>query len=119
MELLPLAVDEDVNNHIIRGLVRRLPSVEILRAQDHGLRGAPDPKILEWATSRRIPLISHDRSTMTAAAIDRIKLGVEFSGLIVVPQRPVLGDVIDDLVLVAEYSERDDWLNRIEYLPLR
>jgi hypothetical protein len=40
-------------------------------------------------------------------------------GVIVVHQRLALGDVIGDLLVVAEFSTADDWAERIHYLPLR
>src|SRR6516225_3953285 len=50
--MLRLASDIDVNGRIIRGLRRRCPEIDLLRAQDalpnHGDR-VPDPDILAWA----------------------------------------------------------------------
>jgi hypothetical protein len=43
------AADENFNNDIIRGLLRRKPDVDIVRVQDIGLSGADDPTVLEWA----------------------------------------------------------------------
>jgi len=47
--MLRLAADENFNNDIVRGLLRRKPDVDIVRVQDAGLSGANDPTILEWA----------------------------------------------------------------------
>ena len=47
--MLRLAADENFNNNIIRGLLRRKPDLEIIRLQDAGLSGADDPAVLEWA----------------------------------------------------------------------
>lgn len=41
--------DENFNNHIVRGVLRQNPSVDILRIQDVDLSGANDPTVLEWA----------------------------------------------------------------------
>ncbi len=38
-----LAADENLNNDIIRGLLRRNPDIDIVRVQDAGLSGADDP----------------------------------------------------------------------------
>ncbi len=50
MILLFLA-DEDFNRRILRGLRRRLPLLDIVRAQDVGLITRPDTKVLEWAAN--------------------------------------------------------------------
>ena len=43
---LRFLVDEDFDNDIVRGLLRRLPTLDIVRAQDMGLFGSPDPIVL-------------------------------------------------------------------------
>jgi len=45
--LIKLATDENFNNDILRGLMRRVPVVDIARVQDSGLSGKDDPTILE------------------------------------------------------------------------
>jgi hypothetical protein len=47
--VLRLATDEDFNNRILRGLLRRRPELDIVRVQDAGLRGEDDAAVLEWA----------------------------------------------------------------------
>jgi hypothetical protein len=37
--MLRLLADEDFNNRILRGLLRCLPGLDIVRAQDAGLQG--------------------------------------------------------------------------------
>ncbi len=47
--MLPLLVDENFNNDIVRGVRRRNLSVDLVRVQDTELSEADDPTILEWA----------------------------------------------------------------------
>jgi hypothetical protein len=47
--MLRLATDEDFNNRILRGLIRRKPELDIVRVQDAGLLGQGDAEVLEWA----------------------------------------------------------------------
>jgi hypothetical protein len=44
--MLFLVSDENFNNDIVRGLLRRKPDLDIVRVQDIGLRGAEDPAIM-------------------------------------------------------------------------
>lgn len=53
-----LAADENFNNDILRGLLRRDPTLDIVRIQDVGLTHAPDPIVLEWA-ARKTGFYSH------------------------------------------------------------
>lgn len=47
--MLRLAADENFNNDILRGVLRRNASTDIVHIQDVGLSGADDPTVLEWA----------------------------------------------------------------------
>lgn len=46
---LHLGADENVNNNIIRSVLRRMPTVDIVRVQDTVLLGADDSTALDWA----------------------------------------------------------------------
>jgi len=45
--MLRFLADEDFDNELVRGMLRRLPTMDIVRAQDAGLSGALDPRVLE------------------------------------------------------------------------
>lgn len=40
------------------------------------------------------------------------------TGVLEVGQRLPIGQVIDDLALIAEASDQNDWDGKVEYLPL-
>ena len=44
--MLRLATDEDFNNRIVRGLLRRQPDLDVVRVQDAGLAGEKDEECL-------------------------------------------------------------------------
>jgi hypothetical protein len=116
--LIRFAADEDLDNHIIRGLRHRLAHIDVVRVQDAALRGAADESVLAWAARADRILLSHDASTMTVAAYARLARGDAMPGVIVVPQWLSLGAAIDDLVLIAECSEPADWRGGVHFLPL-
>ena len=45
--MLRFLADENLNDQLVRGLRRRLPDVDIVRAREVGLSGVPDPEALE------------------------------------------------------------------------
>lgn len=63
--MLALAADENFNNDIVRGLLRRRPDLDIVRIQDVGLTGATDEEVLEWAARAGRILLTHDVTTLT------------------------------------------------------
>ncbi|MBI2331115.1 MAG: DUF5615 family PIN-like protein [Chloroflexi bacterium] len=116
--MLLLISDENFNNDIVRGFLRRKPDLDIVRVQDVGLRSAEDPVILEWAAREGRILITHDAATMSHFAYERVKAGMTMSGVIEVPDDLPIGTAIEDLLLLAEYSDRNEWENQVLYLPL-
>lgn len=68
--MLRLAADENFNNDLIRGLLRRKPDLDTVRVQDAGLSGVDDAAVLEWAARERRVLLTHDVTTITRYAAD-------------------------------------------------
>lgn len=89
--MLRLAADEDFDNRIVRGLLRRNRGLDIVRVQDIGLSEADDPAILEWAAREGRVLLTHDASTMTRHAYDRVRAGAPMPGVFEVPQALPIG----------------------------
>ncbi len=116
--MLKLLVDEDLNNRILRGLLRRRPDLDLVRVQDTPLSGATDKDILEWAAQTGRVLLTHDVSTMTLFAYERIRSGQKITGIIEVPQATPVGQAVEDLLLMALVCFPEELENRIEYLPL-
>jgi predicted nuclease of predicted toxin-antitoxin system len=117
--MIQLLADENFDNDVVRGVLRRRPQLDLLRVQDVGLSATPDPDILAWAATNRRVVLSHDARTMIHHAAERIRAGQPMAGLFIVKQeRAPLSTVIEDLLLLDSCSETAEWQNRIEYLPL-
>ena len=117
--MLSLAADENFNNDILRGLLRRKPDLDVVRVQDAGLSGADDPTVLEWAARENRVLITHDVSTITFHASKRIREGKRMPGVFEVSRSVPVKAAIDDILLLAECSLEAEWEGQILYLPLR
>ena len=116
--MLRLAADENFNNDIVRGLVRRQPNLDIVRVQDVGFSGADDPMVLDWAAREGRILLTHDVSTITRYAYERIEAGLSMPGVVEALRSVQIGRAIDDILLLAECSIENEWENQILYLPL-
>ncbi len=66
--MLRFAADENLNNDIVRGLLRRAPALDIMRIQDTELSGADDPTVLAWTAREQRILLTHDVTTITRYA---------------------------------------------------
>lgn len=116
--MLRLLSDENFNGDIVRGLFLRQSALDLLRVQDVGLRKVDDPAILDWAASNGRILLTHDRATMPDFAYERLSQGQQMSGLFVINDRMPVRQVIDELLLLNDCSEQDEWKGIVLYLPL-
>jgi uncharacterized protein DUF5615 len=83
---LRLIADENFNGAMIRGLMRIIPGLDLVRVQDVGLSGTEDPTILEWAASQNRILLSHDIRTVPPHAYERLSTGKRMAGVFIVPE---------------------------------
>ena len=117
--MLQFVADENFNNDILRGVRRRNVAIDIVRVQDERLSGADDPSVLEWAAQTCRLVLTHDVSTMTRYAYDRVRAGHTMPGIVEVRRDVSIGSAIEDLLLLAECSQEGEWEGQILYLPLR
>jgi predicted nuclease of predicted toxin-antitoxin system len=73
--MLRVLADENFDNTIVRGLLRRNLNIDIVRVQDIGLSGQDDPIILAWAAQENRVLLTHDVATITRYAYERLTQG--------------------------------------------
>ena len=117
--MLRLAADENFNNNIVRGLIRRQPELDIVRVQDVGLYGADDRTVLAWSAQEERVLLTHDVSTITKYAYERIQAGKSMPGVFEVNRSVSIGRAIEDILLLAECSLDGEWEGQVRYLPLK
>jgi hypothetical protein len=117
--MIRLAADENLNNAIIRGVLRRQPDLDIVRVQDVGLSGADDPVVLEWAAQEERVLLTHDVSTITKYAYERVRARKPMPGVFEIGRTVPIGRAIEDVLLLAECSLDGEWEGQVRYLPLR
>lgn len=117
--MIKFLADEDFNNRIVRGLRRRLLILDIVRVQEVGLIGRHDTEVLEWAAREGRIILTHDAATMIDFAYSRIAEGTEMPGLIATSQYMPIGDVIEELIMLAECSLEGEWNKQVLYLPLK
>jgi hypothetical protein len=116
--MIKFAADENFNNAILRGLLRKMPELDIVRVQDSEISGASDPEVLEWADRENRVLLTHDVQTLTKYAYERVRKGLPMPGVFEVSRVVPIAQIIDDILLLAECSQEGEWEGQIRYLPL-
>ncbi len=117
--MLRFLADENFNNQIFRGVLRRNSDVDIVRVQDVGLAEADDPTVLEWAAQNGRIVLTHDVTTMTNFAYERVQAGLSMPGLFEVSRRVPVGLAIEEILLLDECSLEGEWEGQVRFLPLR
>lgn len=115
--MIKLLADENFDNTIVRGLLRRNSKIDIVRVQDMGLSGVDDPSILAWAAKQNRVLLTHDVATITRYAYERIEQNLPMNGVVEVPMDASIGRAIEDIFLLIECSSEEELQGQIHYLP--
>ncbi|NET62182.1 MAG: hypothetical protein F6K47_40565 [Symploca sp. SIO2E6] len=116
--MLSFLADENFNNQIVRGILRRNPAVDLVRVQDVGLSQTDDRVILEWAAQQHRVMLTHDVETMTRYAYERVQAGFPMPGVFEINRNVPIGLAIEEILLIAEASFEGEWEGRVIYLPL-
>jgi predicted nuclease of predicted toxin-antitoxin system len=110
--------DENFNRNIVRGILRKEPTLDIVRVQDTEIYQSDDPAVLEWAAQKNRIVLTHDKSTMSDFAYERISGGKPMPGVIIAHQNAPIGQIIEDLLTIIGASEAAEYENKVTYLPL-
>ena len=102
--------DEHISKAVVAGLRRR--GIDVVRAQEVGLRKADDSAHLEFARRGGRVLVTQD-----AGFIQRHEQGVEHPGLAFCQQGSrSIGEIIAGLILIYEVLTPEEMRGRVEYL---
>lgn len=112
-------VDENFNHKALAGIKRREPDLDIVAVREVALRSADDPDVLEWAAHDGRIVVTHDVTTSSVFAFDRVAAGLPMPGVVEIPKTVPMGQIIDELILIAGASKPDEWKDKVRYLPLR
>lgn len=116
--MLRLLSDENFNGDIVRGLLLKVPNLDLVRVQDVGLVSSDDAEILAWAAQANRIILTHDRATVPDHAYVRVAAGETMAGVFILNDRVLIGSAIEGILLVNECTEQAEWSGRVVYLPL-
>ncbi len=116
-----------LDNHVtpdIRDAVHKAhPEVEIRAVgtdDDAPADNTPDPVLLKYATDNGLTVVTFDVNTMPRHAFARVARGVTTCGVFVFPHGQTLspGSIAYELEMIWGASTTEEWLNRVEFVPL-
>lgn len=116
--MIRLLVDQNFNEHIVDGLVRRDSSLDLVHVRDVGLSAAPDAAVLEWAAGQSRILLTHDRRTIPRFAYARVTAGQPMPGVFLVRDDMPIGEAIDEILLAVYCLTPEECKDLVRYFPL-
>jgi len=81
------------------------------------LHGLDDDAVLDKAAHEGRLLVSHDRRTMPLHVASCIASRTSAGVMLIVQALPIV-QAVEDLILIWEASEAEEWSNRLDSLPL-
>ena len=111
--MIRFLADENLNNHIIRGVQLRKAEIDILRIQDIGLSGADDSLVIDYALREKRILLTHVVETIPKFAYNKIKAGKEIPAIFIIRQDVSISHIIENLLLIHECCDETELRGKI------
>ena len=86
-------------------------------ADEAQIRGLPDPEVLATAARAGRILVSHDHHTMPVHFANFIATQ-QSPGVFLLSQDLPISIAVEELLMIWEASEAEEWSNMLQYLPL-
>lgn len=80
--------------------------------------GTPDRELLRWIEQTGYVLVSRNRRTLSGHLREHLDAGGHVPGIFLLRRRSSTGDIIEDLILIWEAGDAEEYQDRIEFLPL-
>jgi len=80
--------------------------------------GTPDRELLQWIEQAGYVLVSRNRRTLSRHLREHLEAGGHVPGIFLVRRRSSIGHIIEDLILIWEACELEEYRDRVEFLPL-
>ncbi len=117
--MIAFLADQNFNQGILDGLIRREAAVQITLARSVGLAAAPDPEVLEWAAMHDLVLLTHDRQTIPGFASSRVEAGLAMPGVFLVSDDMPIAQAIDELLIAAHCLSSEECKDVVKFFPMR
>lgn len=112
-------LDENLSPRLKLALVRLDPNIDVLRVGelDAPALGTLDPDVLKYLeTSQRI-LVTDNRTSMPEHLKDHWQSGGKIWGLLWIKPGTSIGQLAQELLLVWEATEDEEWIDRLDWIP--
>ncbi len=114
-------IDENLSPLYKEGLLRHLPNLTVITIGDPNAppKSTLDPEILIWCQKNDFIIVTNNRTSMPVHLAEHLKQYDYCCGIFVLRKKFTIGEIINNLVLIAQTSDAERYRNFISYIPLK
>lgn len=118
--VLKYLMDENVDPVYTNQLRRHQPDLVVwaVGEPDTPAKGTLDPEILCWCEEYNFVLVTNNRKSMPVHLNDHIAEGHHMPGIFILSPNLSVGQNLEELILLAEYSFDHEHQDQIIHLPI-
>ena len=112
-------LDENLSPRLKIAVLRLNPEIDILRVGDENAPklGTLDPDVLIYLGISQRLLITDNRTSMPEHLKDYWQTAQKMWGLLWVRPTTTMGKLAEELILIWETSQAEEWINVIDWIP--
>jgi len=120
MNKIKYLLDENVSINLRKALKKRLSEIVVLRIGDPNTPtfGTLDPEILVWCEEKGFLLVTNNRASMPVHLQDHLAAGRHASGIFILNDNMSLGETVEELILIWEASDAEEYFDQLWHLPV-
>jgi hypothetical protein len=101
-------------------ILQRYPQLKVWVIGDPNAppKGTPDSDILCWCEENRFILVTNNRKTMPVHLAEHLAAGRHVAGIFILNDDMNMGQIMEELMIVAEAALSDEYQDRISFMPL-
>lgn len=113
-------IDENLDPLYKAQLLHQELNILVYAIGDPGVppKGTLDPDILLWCEENDFLLITNNRKSMPIHLVEHLAQERHIPGIITLNAEMSVGETLEELLLIAEAGNPEDYRDRIEYLPV-
>jgi Domain of unknown function (DUF5615) len=120
MSVHKFLLDEHVDPRLQKLLRRTSPDLITWCIGDPGAPalGALDPDLLVWCDLNGFSFVTNNRASMPAHLVKHLEIGQHVPGILTLNQNMSLAETAEELLLIWQASEPEEYADQILYLSL-
>ncbi|RUT08331.1 hypothetical protein DSM106972_014990 [Dulcicalothrix desertica PCC 7102] len=113
-------MDENIDPVYFNQLRRQKPDLTVWAVGEPNTpaKGTLDPEILYWCEEHDFVLVTNNRKSMPVQLNDHIAEGHHMPDIFILNPNLSVGDNLEELILLAEYSFENEYQDQVVHLPI-